>query len=173
MPAPESFAEHRLAETPEIHAIDTSASNREAAVVMEQQARRTIMIVSRHLDAPIYDDTDFSTAVRNLIRGSRRAEVRVMVKDSTPVLRTGHRLIGLAQRLSSFIEIRVPARDHADFNEAFLVVDDVGYVHRNFSDRYEATVSFNDSKVARALIRTFDAMWEHAKPDPNLRRLQL
>ena len=34
-------------------------------------------------------------------------------------------------------------------------------------------MNFNDSKVARGLLREFDGMWEHAKPDPNLRRLTL
>ena len=171
--APESFAEHQLGETPDVYALDTSESNREAATALAQQARRTISIATRHLDAPIYDDGGFSTAVRDLILGSRRAEVRVLVKDSTPVLRVGHRLIALAQRLSSFVEIRVPAHQHIDFNRAFMVVDDVGYIHRNFSDRFEATMSFNDSKVARGLLREFNGMWEHAKPDPNLRRLIL
>ena len=157
----------------ELFEIDTSEQNRRAAAAMARQARRSVVIMTRHLDAAVYDQPEFSDAVRDLVVRSRRAEVRVLVKDSTPVLRDGHRLISLAQRLTSFMEIRVPARDHADFNEAFLLVDNVGYIHRNFSDRFEATFSFNDSKIVRGLGREFDSMWELALPDPSLRRLSL
>jgi len=78
--------------------------------------------------------------------------------------------VALAQRLSSFIEIRVPAREYDDYNAAFLLVDGTGLIYRTLSDRYEGTVDFNDPRRAQDLGRQFEEMWQTASPDANLRR---
>jgi hypothetical protein len=142
-------------------------------LALAAQARRTLDIVSRHLDPSLFDREDFVDAVKSLALSSRRAEIRLLVLDPAPVVLRGHRLVQLAQRLSSFIQLRVPSAEHREFNEAWVVADNTGYVHRRFSDRFEGTANFADPRHAARLTNRFDEIWQRANPDPNLRRLHL
>lgn len=143
------------------------------SLALAQQARRTLDIVSRHLDPALYDNDAFATAVKDLVLGSRYARVRLFIVDSRPLVTQGHRVLELASRLSSFIHLRAPAAQHRNFNEALLIADNLGYVHRQFSDRFEATGSFADRRRALALCDRVDELWERAQPDTNFRRLHL
>lgn len=163
----------RLGEDSEPVRIDTSAGLRAASVALVRGARRKIEILSRHLDPPIYDNVEFCDAVRRFVLDSRRARVHIIVMDSAPILRDGHRLIELAQRLSSYIDVRKPGPSHASFNRAILLADRIGCIERELADRLEATVNFNDRRTAMALGDTFDEIWSNGQPDPNLRRLRL
>ncbi len=152
------------------------ATREEAAAValaLAGQARRTLDIVSRHLDPWLYDQAAFVEAAKQLALGSRRALIRVLIQDVDPILRDGHRLVALAQRLPTFLQIRVPAPQFRDFNQAFLVADGVGYLHRELADRFEGKASFHDPAAARDLLRQFQPIWDAAEPDPNLRALRV
>jgi len=170
---PSDFERFALKKDAQAVDIDTSEACRLAAVSMARQAARSIEIVSRQLDPQMYDDDDFCQAVSRLVTGSKRARVRVLLRQIEPVVKGGHRLINLAQRLSSFIELRVPAPEYDDYNGAFLIVDGAGIIERKLSDRFEATVNFNDPRTAQELSRHFEEMWQTATPDMNLRRSHL
>lgn len=143
------------------------------SLALAGQARQSIDIVSRHLDPPLYDNEAFAAAVKNLVLSSQRARVRILVVDTTPIIAQGHRLLELAQRLSSYIAIRRPAPEDKDFNEAWLAVDGSGYIHRRFADRFEAQANFNDKRQAQLLSNRLEELWYRAGPDPNFRRLHL
>jgi hypothetical protein len=167
------FAHLVLGEYAEPVYVETSEANRLATLAMARQASRSLDVVSRNLDPPVYDDPALSDAVKMMVRKSRNARVRIMVQDAGPMVARGHRFIDLAQKLSSFIEIRVPAGEHAKYNSALLVADSTGFIHRTLADRYEGIVNFNDRRNALEYIRQFDEMWATATPDPNLRALRL
>jgi hypothetical protein len=167
---PSDFEHFVLREDSQPAVIDTSEECRLATLSMVRQATRDIDIVSRHLDPQMYDNRDFCEAVRQMIVGSRRARVRVLIHYPDPVSKHGHRLVTLHQRLGSFIELRVPAREFDEFNAAFLIVDGIGVIYRTLSDRFDGTANFNDPHTARELSREFEEMWQTAVPDVNLRR---
>lgn len=163
----------RLGETPGPVAIATREEAAAVALALAGQTRRTLDIVSRHLDPRLYDNEEFAEAVKRVALGSRRALVRVLVQDVEPILHDGHRLVALAQRLPTFLHIQVPGPQFRDFNQAFLVADGVGYLHRELADRFEGKASFHDPAAARELLRVFQPMWDAAQPDPNLRALRV
>lgn len=167
------MSERKLGETAEVFALELSEDVREVSLALATQARRSLDIVTRHLDVVLYDNEAFANAMRELVVDSRRAQVRILVLDSGQVVTHGHRLIELARRLSSFISVKVPAPEHKDFNEAWLVADTTGYLHRRFSDRYEATANFADRRHSANLANRFNELWNHALQDPNFRRLHL
>ena len=153
--------------------LTTSEQNREIALALASQATLNVDIVSRHLDPAIYDQAPFVEAIKQLVLDHRMARVRMLVRDIQPILRDGHRLASLAARLSSFLEIRVPAEQHKDFNQAFMIVDGAGFIHRELADRYEGLADFaNRGKVAD-LQRKFEEMWSIATPDPNFRQMRI
>lgn len=146
---------------------------RGTSLAMVERARRSVDIFSRQLDPLLYDNAEFADSLRALIVGSRRARVRVLLREVGPVVTRGHRLIELAQRLSSFMEIRIPALEHQDVADAWLVVDGSHYLHRRSGERHEATAGFDDARRARQLTFRFDEIWARAQPDLNLKRLHL
>lgn len=163
----------RLGESAEPVETDDSASVAAASIALARQARREILILSRNLDAAIYDVADFVQAAREFCLQHRHARIRVLVHDPGPAVRRSHRLVALAQRLSTYIEIRKPGAEHAEVNHAFLVADGTGYVHRPLADRYEGVLHGNDRAEATRLVRDFENVWSSALPDPGLRRLHL
>lgn len=162
-----------LGETNEVIELERSETVRETALDLVRQARHTVDIIARHLDPAIYDNEAFAEALKQLAISSPRAKIRILVLDPGPLLSQGHRLIELGSRLSSFITLRKPAPEHKDFNEAMLIVDQTGYIHRRFSDRFEGIANFNDRRHAVALATRFDELWSRAVPDANFRRLHL
>ena len=149
------------------------ADNSAVAQDMVGQSRRTLDIASRTLDPGLYNTSAFAQAVRNLALHSRNSRIRLLVRDTTALVSHGHRLIELTQALSSFISVRRLAPEHREFNEAWLIADNTGYMRRPSADRYEGNADFADRRHAEELTRRFEAMWDCAEADPNLKRLHL
>jgi hypothetical protein len=161
-----------LGETFETLNLGSSAEQRSVAVALASQARRGIDIFSRDLDKKIYDDRSFLEALQNLAV-NHHGRIRILVKDSSIAVKYGHRLIPLSQRLTSFIEIRKVAEDFKEYNEAFLIADETGYVHRRHADRFEGVARFNAAKEARDLLVYFNEVWRNSASDPDLQRIYL
>lgn len=143
------------------------------SLAMASQCTRHLDIVSRHLDPQIYDTDEFGAAIKRLALENRRARIRLLVVDARPLITSGHRLIELASRLPSYIEIRAPGRTHRGFNEALMLADKDGYIYRQFSDRFEAQVNFADRQVVKVWHDRFEDMWERGTPETRFRRLHI
>jgi len=153
--------------------LDSSDAVREACLALVAKARREVVILSRQLDPVLFDHPSAAEALRAFVLRSRRTRLRVLVQDPEPAIRTGHRLVDLVQRLTSFAEIRVPSAEHHAYNAAFLVADQQGVVYRSLADRFEATVSLADRHLAGECQRRFEEMWETSRAEPALRRIHL
>lgn len=154
-------------------ALRTIEEHRTTALALAQQANRFVQIATRDMDALLYDNEPFVDALAALARRHAKSRVEILVWDSMAAVKQGHRLIHLAQRLSSHVQIRKPADEHAKYTEAFLVADGIGYLSRNLAERYEGVGSFNAPLQARKLSQLFTEMWDKATPDPQLRRLHI
>ena len=153
--------------------VDSSAAIFDACLALFSKARREVVIMSRNLDPQIFNNPETGEALRRFLLSSSRARLRVLIKEPESVARRGHRIVDLAQRLPSFVEIKVPANEFSNQNTAFVVVDGTGVVLRSLADRFEASVSFADKLQARELLRQFDEMWQSAVSAPSLRRISL
>jgi hypothetical protein len=169
----ERFRDYRLGKTAEQLALKTPDENRVVTVHMLQQARRTINITSRYLDPVIYDEKDFIDAAREFALSSPKVRMRILINEAEPVVKHGHRLLELMRKLTSFIEIRVQGKTFHEYNEAWFLVDEDGYVHRRLADRYEAEAGFNSPRQVRDMNKQFEEMWQESVSDPNLRRLHI
>ena len=165
--------ERILDTTNELLELARSEEVREQSLALVQQARHSVDIVSRHLDPMLYNTAAFAAALRAMILDTRRAQVRLLVLDPAPLASQGHRLLELARHLTSFITVRTPAPEHKEFNEAWLVADNTGYLHRRFSDRYEATANFADRRQSNSLTNRFEDLWQRAESASSVRRLHL
>jgi len=147
--------------------------NRLACAVLAQQARTTLDIVSRDFDKHIFDTSEFYEAVKTLATSNRKARIRILISDSEKVIKYGHRLLELARRLTSYIDIKVQGKSFKDFNESWLVADETAWLRQPHADRYEAEINFSDARRLREVLKDFDTMWNEATHDQNLRRLSL
>jgi hypothetical protein len=153
--------------------LDGSAENYGIALSMMQQARRNVAILSRQMDGRLYNTAEFMHALSQLASQHPRSQIRMLVKETEPLIKYGHRIIELSRRLSSAIGIRTIHEDYREYNEAFMVFDERGVIKRRYADRYEGIANFNDPKQARELLSFFDEVWNISEPDPDLRRLHI
>ena len=169
----EKFDKYILGETDDVVQLETREDNRIVTQQMTEQGIRSIDIISRNLDPAIYNNAEFVEAAKQLVLKSKNNRIRILTNEPHVIIKRGHRLIDLALELTTYIDIKVPAPEHAQMDEQLLVLDETGYVYRQFSDRYEGRFNFNDKRSSRLLIHEFDEIWEKARPDPNFKRALL
>jgi len=153
--------------------LESWQDNRNAAVLLAGQSRRTLDILTHDLEPALYDQQAFLDSVRALALRGRHSRIRILVQDSGRAVREGHRMIELARRLTTYIHIRKPHPDDRDHPEAFVIADGRGVLHRTLATRYEGTICCNAPLQVRDLQRFFDEAWERSAPDAELRRLHL
>ena len=134
-------------------------------------ATLSLNIISRSLDHTIYDRTDIVDAFSKFVRRSRNTNARILIYDSTNIIKNGHRLFALACKVPSKIAIRHLPDDFKDFNESMLIADHSGFLHNQQSDRYEGVVSFNDHQRCAELNKTFTNFWDRSHVDTDLRQI--
>ncbi|MES9901573.1 MAG: acyltransferase [Sedimenticola sp.] len=140
---------------------------------LAEQAVRRLDLFTFDLDATLFDSKPFLEAVKRLTIGSPLSRVSILLQDNHKVQTQGHRLLELARRLTSKIEIRRPHADHINQLENYLLADECGYLLRPLHTSYEADTDFNDRYHARGLTEKFIEVWECSEPDSMLRRLYL
>ncbi len=163
----------KLGEHRETLAVDSLETCTRISLLLTQQATHSLYIFTRDMDERLYDTEPFIEAVRQLAIRGRHSEVRILVQQPDHGIKNDHRLIELSRRLSSHMAIRTVHPDFRDYNEAFLIVDDEGFVHRPLADRFEGKAGFHDPLEARELKRFFIKVWEMSSRDPQHLRLHI
>jgi len=114
--------------------------------------------------------------LRRIATSGRNADIRIVLGDADAALRMGHRLIDLAQRLSSAIQIRTPASedDSGPINTAFWLLNDTrGYLFLPDAYRLEGRAAMDDGPGQAPLLIDFEQIWERAQPASQLQPLGL
>jgi len=136
--------------------------------------KRELCIYTRALDPDILDTEDALDKLKQLgIRG-RGTSVRILVQDPRQPAQHGHRLIALAQRLSSTFAFRTPVQEEdLQYPSAFVLNDARGYYFRTLGNRFEGeAVNYDPGKHAQ-LLEYFNRVWERAESSDELRQLAL
>jgi hypothetical protein len=144
---------------------------RTIAVALARQAQRTLLLYTHDMEARIYDRQPFIEAVSGLVRRHPGACFDVLVQDTDRVVKEGHRLVELARRLGSSIQLRRCAEQYRRYCGTFLLADNAGYLYRPVSSRFEGLASFNNAAEVERLGKYFREVWEHSATEMELRRL--
>ncbi len=153
--------------------VETRQDNAEAALALVKQCNQKLAIISHELDPFVYNQPEFVEAVRQLALKGRYVDIRILAFEPEIIVRKGHKLVDLAAKISSYIEIRKPSSQYKSFNEAVLIVDEVGYLFRESVERYRGKVNFNGRRESKYMLEVFNSMWDTSKPDPNFRRMHI
>jgi predicted GNAT family N-acyltransferase len=143
------------------------------AAGMLRQAKRDLALFTHDLDPAVYDQPPFLEAFKALALRSRHSRLRILLQDNTLVQQQGHRLLELAQRLPSVIEIRRPNEEQLEYPENFLLADDCGYLHKRSLEDYSGIACYHNRHRVNRLLAVFDEAWKQGIPDRELARLHL
>ncbi|HJU26184.1 MAG TPA: GNAT family N-acetyltransferase [Rhodanobacteraceae bacterium] len=152
------------------------ANTREELIAVTQTllegARHSMCVLVRELHPILLNDTASLVQLRRLAISGRGASLRMIAQDLSRAFREGTRLLQLAQRLSSVIEMRRPV-EPADlsYRSAFMCVDTQGYLFRPVESEMAAVGSTYAPGRHAELMRLFEEVWNRSEPWPEQREL--
>ncbi|MDW2981941.1 MAG: GNAT family N-acetyltransferase [Rhodanobacter sp.] len=145
-------------------------------------ARLQLLADARHqlsIYLPLLDDDHYASAeelaeLRRIAISGRGARIRILLHDPAAALRNDHRLITLAQRLPSAIQIRTPVEEtDLAYTSAYLLNDAGGYLFLPEADRAQGRAARHDRANQAPLQQHFDEVWERAERASELQALGL
>lgn len=167
-PAPFRLGEHATLErfhTPE-HA-------RAHALALLQQAQSSICLYSPDLEHLLYNSSSVQDACARLLLASPRNQLRILVRDISRPIKNGHRLLNLAQRITSNLHVRKVNPDMPSEDSAYLLIDRCGLLLRPKPETYAGYALYNDAGRARRQQAQFNLAWDTSLLDPDLRSFLL
>ena len=145
----------------------------ELAVSLAETASRYLRILSPHLDAAAFDNDALATALSALARGSRQTEVHILLADTRGVIGRGHRLLELARRIPSLVQIRRLA-DHPDWKGQTLVIRDRdGVLYKPGGADHDGFYEPSSRAFTEQYLELFEELWRYGSKDPELRSLSI
>lgn len=137
-------------------------------------AQHGVSLLVAELHPLLLDDTACLVELRRLAISGRGASIRIIAQDLSRALQEGTRLLELAQRLSSIIEVRRPIElNDLAYRSAFMCVDTGGYLFRPLAAEMIATGSTRSAGRHATLMRLFEDVWERSEPWVELRNLEI
>ena len=136
-------------------------------------ASRYVSILSPRLDHAVFDQQALSSALSTLARGTRQSEVRILVADSRGLMGRGHRLLALARRIPSLVQIR-KIEDHPDWNvQTVIIRDRDGVLYQSGGAEHEGFYEPDSRVAAEKHLELFIELWRYSVQDPELRTLSV
>ena len=133
-----------------------------------------VYLVTQKLEAELYNDQEIYDHLSGLATNNRNTDIRIIAHDTRVAANQGHYLIHLAQKLPSFVQIRLTVTtEHRNFRESWLIADDSAYMRIRNPERFEGYYELDNKLECRSYYDTFIEMWEGCEPDQNTRRLSL
>ncbi len=136
-------------------------------------AQRVIRVYSKDLDPRVLNDRLIEKQFIEFIKRSRASKVELLIYDDAYLRGVDHRLVSLAQRFSSFVEIRLVPKDHHENFFGFYLADNKRIIHRHNIERYEAEYAELPNSLVKEKVKWFDEIWQQSPPASFLRALHL
>jgi hypothetical protein len=146
---------------------------RSHALALMQQARHSLCLFTPDLEAWLYHHQSIQQACQELLLARPQNSMRILLRDSSPAVRQGHRLLALARRLPSSLQIRRLNPDYPAETSAYLLADDRGLLLRKDPTHLAGYALYNDPGRVRQCRQQFDQAWNTSVADPELRSFLL
>ena len=137
-------------------------------------ARHRVAIRLPVLSGEIYASVEELDELRRIATSGGSALIRILLHDPNAALRDDHRLIALAQRLPSSIQIRMPM-DEVDqtWASACLLNDAGGYLFLPDAERPQGRAARSNRANAIPLQQHFDEVWDRSERASMLHTLDI
>jgi predicted GNAT family N-acyltransferase len=155
-------------------AATTCSETTAARLQLLVDARHRVAIYLPLLGNDSYASVEELAELRRLAISGRGAQIRILLHDPAAALRNDHRLIALAQRLPSSMQIRMPVEE-ADlaYVSAYLLNDVGGYLFLPEANRPQGRAARHDRAAQAPLQQHFDEIWERAERASALQALDI
>lgn len=140
---------------------------------MLTQAQKQIWIICDTIQSPLFTDEVVRDSFLRLSKRNPKAEIRILLEDDKKGAGHFNPTIELAQKLTSFIEIRAIQKGAKKPNEMITTVDFSGGIFRKDLNNYAGFAHYSNHLIAERLRDKFDQHWQYAKPSLQLRRLSI
>lgn len=140
---------------------------------MLSQAQKQIWLLSDTISSPLLNDEVVRDSLLRLAKRNAKAEIRILLEDDKKGAGHYNPTIELAQKLTSFIEIRCLQKGAKKPNEMITSVDFSAGIFRQDLSSYTGFAHYNNHLIAQRLRDKFEQHWQHAQPSMQLRRLSL
>jgi len=138
-----------------------------------RSAARQIFILSPRLDNEVFDNAELVEALSALVRSSRQTRVRILISDSRGLVARGHRLLALARRLPSSVEIQKLA-EHPDWKgQTVIIRDRNGVLYKPGGSDHDGFYEPDSRASTQQHLELFEELWRHSAPDIELRSLSM
>lgn len=145
----------------------------ELAVELCSAAARQVCILSPALDPETFDNPALADALTALIRSSRQTRVRVLVADTRGLVTRGHRLLQLARRIPSSVQIHKLAEHPQWKNETVVICDRDGVLYKPGDSDHNGFYEPSSRASTRRHLDLFEELWRCSAEDVELRSLAL
>jgi predicted GNAT family N-acyltransferase len=155
-------------------AATTRSDTAAARLQLLGDARHRLAIYLPLLGNDSYASAEELAELRRIAISGRGAQIRILLHDPAAALRNDHRLIALAQRLPSTLQIRMPVEE-ADlaYVSAYLLNDAGGYLFLPEANRPQGRAALHDRASQAPLQQHFDEVWERAERASILQALDI
>ncbi len=147
-----------------------------AVLTVAQSAKRILRIRSVHLDRAVFDGSELEAVLSALARRHAQCRVRMLVGDPQAFSAGSHRLLMLARRLPTPVQLRAlrsAAGESVELQPTYVVADENAVFMQPHSDASNAFVDLQAGAQARSLALEFDQAWDRALDHPELRELRI
>lgn len=144
----------------------------EATLAILRDTRHELRILVDELDPMLLNDSACLVELRRIAISGRGASIRVIAQSIERAQREGNRVLDLAQRLPSVLQLRRPVEDvDREYASAFMCTDVGGYLFRPIARRMESVGSTCAPGRAAQLQALFEQVWERSESISELRPL--
>lgn len=143
-----------------------------AVIQTTENTLKSIKIFTPDLEAEIYNNDDIRKNLLAFAQGNQHAQIQILVDDISSALQNGHKLIGLAQQLSSIVTIKDTPADFQGTNISFILFDQADFIFK--PDKTSQTAIFSRCKNrSNKLHEFFMLAWNQAEQNSHTRRLSI
>ncbi|WP_051277859.1 hypothetical protein [Solimonas flava] len=158
---------------PDAEILHGTAAYASATLKLITRAHLQLRVFSQELDRRVWSDPGVVELLRSFALRSPHAELRVLLNHPKAAAQRGHRLVELARRLPSRIQLRELAEERRGLGEEYAIADEYALLHKRRHDDLEAYWYAHAPLEARRRRHQFDQLWEESPPARELAELRL
>ncbi|EED34586.1 conserved hypothetical protein [Luminiphilus syltensis NOR5-1B] len=143
--------------------------SRQALIALLENATRHVDVLSPDLAPTLLNDEVVISCLTELVRRGRQTRIRLLVTRVRPLKEMGHRLLALALRVPSTVNLHELERHPEWPQDTVIVVDRQAGMYSGAEDTAFRTL--DGAAAARSQAERFDRLWTASAPSPELRRL--
>ena len=138
-----------------------------------EQAQRSVRLFSQILDHSVYNSPEIARQISRLATSGKHASIQILLCNPLALQNRDHRLLNLARKLDSHIQLFTPEAEHLHREDEFLLIDDTAYLYRSNTESWQGIADFNAPRHSRKLAKEFSLIWQKGKPPAVLQVLHV